>query len=58
MKGVGIYSKQICCFLLDGLVPFINTGYDIHNVKTLTTAIKIKNENTSDSMSTISYHVG
>ena len=42
---------------MDGSVPFVATGFDIYNVYFLMAAIKIKDENSDDSTSSIAYQV-
>ena len=48
--------------LLDGSIPFVDTGHDIRNNYNLMAAIKIRNENSIESMSagtsSIAYQVG
>ncbi len=58
MKGVDIYNKKFRSSPLDGSVPFVATGFDIHNMYNLMAAIKIKDENSDDSASSIAYQVG
>ena len=61
MKGIDIYNKKIYWSPLDGTVPFVDTGFDTHNIYNLMAAIKIsKNENSHKITSTrsITYQVG
>lgn len=61
MKGCDIYNKYVRCSPLDGSVPYVDTGFDIHNNYNLMAAIKIDNENmenTSEGTSSISYQIG
>ena len=43
---------------MDGSVPFVNTGINIHNNHKLMAAIKIMNENLNDSIPSIAYKIG
>ena len=45
MKGCDIYNRKIRCSPLDGLVPFVDTGFDIRNKYNLMAAIKLHNDN-------------
>ncbi len=58
MKGIDIYNKKVGCSPLNGSIPFVATGFDICNVNNLMAAIKIKDENSNNSESNISYQVG
>ena len=58
MKGCDIYNKKVCGSPLDGPVPFVDTGFDIHNNYNLMTAIKIHNNSMSESAQNISYQIG
>jgi len=61
MKGVDIYNNKIRRSPLDGSVPFVDTGYDIRNNYNLMAAIKIRKENSNESMSpstSMAYQVG
>ena len=58
MKGIDIYNKKVGRSPLNGSIPFVATGFDIRNVNNLMAAIKIKDENSNNSESNISYQVG
>ena len=41
-KGVNIYNKKVWWSPLNGSIPFVDTGFDIHNIYNLMAVIKIK----------------
>ena len=58
MEGIDIYNKKVRCFPLNGSIPFVATGFNIRNMYNSMAAIKIKDENSIDSESNISYQIG
>ena len=57
MKSCNMYNKKVSCSLLDNLVPFFDTGFDICNNYNLMVTIKIQNNNMSESGQNISYQI-
>ena len=56
MKGINIYNKKVRRSLLNGSIPFVDTGFDTRNIYNLIAAIKY--ENPIDSKKNIAYQIG